>query len=189
MGGYVPRGRRHAGSVGRDNMRFQEGVSMQAPEQLDQQGKGSGPPVDPAIAQAERQRLAQQWVLQQQTSGVAKPKEIIDDGGGGDKKNKEIYVGNLLVGIVTADTLKQLFDSSLAVAFPNQNPLFKPVIHVQMAFDLKYAFIQLRTEEMAAAAIQLSGMELCGRPMTIARPSGWADPSSVAVMEAPDATL
>ena len=40
-----------------------------------------------------------------------------------------------------------------------------------MALDMKYAFIQLQTEEMATAAIQLNGMELCGRQMTIARPS------------------
>lgn len=44
-----------------------------------------------------------------------------------------------------------------------------------MALDMKYAFIQLQTEEMATAAIQLNSMELCGRQMTIAWPSGYVN--------------
>lgn len=147
--------------------------------------------VDPAVVQAQRQKQAQQWVLQQQAAAFTGIYEQGDDGlGRGNKKNKEIYVGNLLAGVVTADTLKQLFDSSLSIAFPNEeNPLVKPVVHVQMASDMKYAFIQLQTEEMASAAIQLNGMELCGRHMTIARPSGWVDPSLAAAVAAKAAKL
>lgn len=161
------------------------GSTKQQPEQLG----GTAAVVDPAIAQAERQRQAQQWVLQQQAAGFTRLKEQSEDGLGGNKKNREIYVGNLLVGVVTADTLKQLFDSSLAVAFPNENPLVKPVVHVQMSFDMKYAFIQLQTEEMAGAAIQLNGVELCGRQLNIARPSGWVDPSLAAAVAAQAATM
>ena len=145
--------------------------------------------VDPAAAQAERQRQAQRWILEQQAAGFRRLKEQSVEGLGGNKKNKEIYVGNLLVGVVNADALKSLFNSSLAVAFPNENPLVKPVAGIQMSSDMKYAFIQLQTEEMATAAIQLNGMELCGRPLTIARPSGWVDPSLAAVVAAKAANL
>lgn len=203
-GGYVPRHRRTTGSLRRDNGRGKAGVSIHDPLGLTKKqelrvsdGKVSddvptaAAEVDPAVVQAERQRQAQQWVLQQQAAAFTRIYEQGDDGlGGGNKKNKEIYVGNLLVGVVTADTLKQLFDSSLSIAFPNkENPLVKPVVHVQMASDMKYAFIQLQTEEMASAAIQLNGMELCGRHMTIARPSGWVDPSLAAVVAAKAAKL
>ena len=70
----------------------------------------------------------------------------------------------------------QLFNSSLEAAFPSSaNSLIKPVVSIQMSQDSKYAFVELATEEMASAALQLHGMELCGRAMSIARPSGWVD--------------
>lgn len=186
--GYVPRHRQPAGSFGRDDVRGKAGLSIHGPL-LTANGLGSSAVVDAAAAQAERRRQAQHWIAQQQASGFSR----LGGGGGGDglgnKKSKEIFVGNLLFGVVTVDTLKTLFDSSLSVAFPNANPLIKPVVHVQMASDMKYAFIQLQTEEMASAAIQLNGMELCGREMTIARPSGFVDPSLAAAVAAQAALL
>eukprot|EP00227_Mantoniella_beaufortii_P014480 CAMPEP_0197576146 /NCGR_PEP_ID=MMETSP1326-20131121/1271_1 /TAXON_ID=1155430 /ORGANISM="Genus nov. species nov., Strain RCC2288" /LENGTH=364 /DNA_ID=CAMNT_0043139007 /DNA_START=510 /DNA_END=1604 /DNA_ORIENTATION=- len=193
IGGYVPRDR-HEG------VKRKAGLSVH-----DQRGStklpGGGnkadddrapappavvlPVVDPAKAQAERQRLAQQWVLQQQAASmIPRLQGQADVAPGANKKHREIYVGNLLVGVVTGETLRQLFDSSLAVAFPNANPLIKPVINVQMAFDWKYAFVELQTEEMASAAIQLNGMELCGRQLNIARPSGYVNPSTAAAVAA-----
>lgn len=135
--------------------------------------------IDAEQARLERQKKAQQWVLQQQAASIMAVQGQSDVPLGGNKKNREIYVGNLLVGVVQADTLRQLFDSALAAAFPNAHG-GKPVVNVQMASDFKYAFVELQTEEMASAAIQLNGMELCNRPLNIARPSGWVDPRTAA---------
>ena len=81
----------------------------------------------------------------------------------GNRLAREVYAGNLLVGVVNAESLRQFFDSSMAVAFPSDNPFVKPVIEVRMSHDLKFAFVELRTEEMATAALQLNGTNLCGR--------------------------
>ena len=102
----------------------------------------------------------------------------------GNRLAREVYVGNLLVGVVNAESLRQFFDSSMAVAFPSDNPFVKPVIEVRMSHDLKFAFVELRTEEMATAALQLNGTNLCGRAMVIARPSGYVDSIAVAQLAA-----
>ena len=47
----------------------------------------------------ERQLKAQQWVLQQQAVNLSMS-----------KKAREIYVGNLLMGVVTADIIRELFN-------------------------------------------------------------------------------
>ena len=90
----------------------------------------------------------------------------------------------MLVGVVNADSLRQFFDSSMAVAFPSDDPFQKPVIDVRMSQELNFAFVELRSEEMATAALQLSGTNLCGRPMVIARPSGYVDSKAVAQLAA-----
>lgn len=59
------------------------------------------------------------------------------------KKNREVYVGNLAVGVVTADLLTTFFNTALRAAFPQVAG--DPVMAVQQAMDGKYAFVELRT--------------------------------------------
>jgi splicing factor U2AF subunit len=66
-------------------------------------------------------------------------------------------VGNLVAGLVTEDALRQLFNSTMAAAFPgNMVPGMDAVVSVSMHSEGRYAFVELRSPEMASAALQLS---------------------------------
>lgn len=87
------------------------------------------------------------------------------------KKFKEVYVFNLAqtqtgVLMVTAQMLEQLFDASLTTLAP------KPVQLVTM-WPKNYAIIEFKTAEIATAAMQLNGIDLCGRPLRVVRPEGY----------------
>eukprot|EP00803_Ostreobium_quekettii_P000471 evm.model.scf_2176EXC.2 EVM.evm.TU.scf_2176EXC.2 scf_2176EXC:19396-21727(-) len=57
----------------------------------------------------------------------------------------------------------------------------EPVISVSMHSDGRYAFVELRTPEMATSALQLSGqVQLFGQSISVGRPSGYVDPSKAA---------
>lgn len=69
----------------------------------------------------------------------------------------QVYVGNLVAGLVTEDALRQLFNSTMAAAFPNLLAQgLEAVVSVSMHSEGRYAFVELRTPEMASAALQLS---------------------------------
>ena len=42
-----------------------------------------------------------------------------------------------------------------------------------MAPDMKYSFVEMRTAEIATAAIVLDKVELCGRALNVGRPAGY----------------
>lgn len=58
----------------------------------------------------EQQLRARQLVLQQQAASAV---------AAASKTQREVYVGNLSAGLVTADMLRQLFNSTMAAAFPD----------------------------------------------------------------------
>ena len=66
-------------------------------------------------------------------------------------------MGNLVAGLVTEDALRQLFNTTMAAAFPAQAvPGLDAVVSVSMHSEGRYAFVELRTPDMASAALQLS---------------------------------
>lgn len=91
----------------------------------------------------------------------------------------QVYVGNLVAGLVTDDALRQLFNSTMAAAFPNLSAQgLEAVVSVSMHSEGRYAFVELRTPEMASAALQLSNqVQLLGQSISVGRPSGYVDPS------------
>jgi len=89
------------------------------------------------------------------------------------------------ITVVTPDILTKLFNSAMEAAqLPNSgiDAAHPPVIGVNLSSDGKYAFVELRTDEMATAAMGLNKLEVMGRELHIARPSGWVDPETVANM-------
>ena len=88
-------------------------------------------------------------------------------------------MGNLVAGLVTEEALRQLFNSTMTAAFPDKlTPGFDPVVNVSMHSEGRYAFVELRTPEMASAALQLSNqVQLLGQSISVGRPSGYVDPS------------
>lgn len=120
---------------------------------------------------AEQQLRARQMVLQQQAASAV---------AAASKTQREVYIGNLAGGVVTEDALRQLFNSTMAAAFPAQMVAgLDAVVNVSMHSEGRYAFVELRSPEMATAALQLSGqVQLLGQPISVGRPSGYVDPSA-----------
>ena len=58
-------------------------------------------------------------------------------------------------------------------------------MNVWMAADMKYSFVEMRTHELATAAIALDKVELCGRALNVGRPSGYVAPTGPAILTNP----
>merc|ERR1712046_111168 len=92
-------------------------------------------------------------------------------------KQRELYIGNLAAGVVTEQMLKELF-TAMFTNVPGVNSAGAPVINCSLDTSGKFAFIEFRTEEMAAMAMALDKVELVGRQISIGRPRGYVDPVS-----------
>jgi splicing factor U2AF subunit len=130
-------------------------------------------PAEIARQMQEQQLRARQLVLQQQAASAVLAAS---------KTQREVYVGNLTAGLVTGDMLRQLFNSTMAAAFPDMaQPGYDPVVNVNVHTDGRYAFVELRTPDMASASLQLNGqVQLLGATLSIGRPSGYVDPGKAA---------
>lgn len=76
------------------------------------------------------------------------------------------------------------FYSSLAAAFPDRVKLpdQPAVLNINMSGEGKYAFVELRDEDMASAALQLNGLDLCGRPLACGKFAQRSSSSAIAVI-------
>jgi len=102
-------------------------------------------------------------------------------GASDNKRQRELYVGNLTTGAVTAQMLKELFAVPLST-IPGHDPAIPPVREARCDPSGKFAFVEFTTEALAATALQLfNGMELCGRDMKLARPAGYVAPMDAIV--------
>lgn len=77
-----------------------------------------------------------------------------------------------------------MFDSAIGAAYPEAAATATPVVNINMHSEGKYAFVELATEEFAAAAMQLDKLDLCGRSLNVARPSGYVDPATQTAQQA-----
>jgi hypothetical protein len=123
-----------------------------------------------ALQQAEMQRQLQRQQV------------LLNNGAGGlnaamaaNKKQREVYVGNLVIGSVSDLMLRELFNAALAhfVADPVTRP---PVVSVTMDGSGRFGFVELRTEELAAEAMKLDKVNLGGREINVGRPKGYIEP-------------
>jgi len=90
----------------------------------------------------------------------------------GSKKARELYIGNLAIGIVTEQMLRDFFNTAMQGLAPDQAAV-PAVTNIWMAADQKYSFVEFRTEELATIAMSLDKVELCGRSINVGRPSGY----------------
>lgn len=140
---------------------------------------------------AEQQLRARQLVLQQQAdSAVA----------AASKTQREVYIGNLGGTQITAEALRDMFNSTMLAAFGDKVvPGLDPVVNVAMQPEGRFAFVEFRTPEMATASLDLSGkVQLLGVSLSIGRPAGYVDPvkalaaaqqSAIALAQFQDARL
>ncbi|EFN58712.1 hypothetical protein CHLNCDRAFT_50180 [Chlorella variabilis] len=128
--------------------------------------------------QLQKQLLAQQLMM---GGGMGAPGLAMPQAGGGTggtqaetaaRKAREIYIGNLAIGIITPELLREFFDQVFAhqVADPVSCP---PVTNVNMDTTGRFAFVEFQTEDMATKALEMDKVELCGRAMNIGRPKGY----------------
>jgi hypothetical protein len=78
----------------------------------------------------------------------------------------------------------QVFDSAISAAYPEAAATATPVVNINMHTEGKYAFVELATEQFATAAMQLDKLDLCGRALNVARPSGYVDPATQTAQQA-----
>eukprot|EP00884_Botryococcus_braunii_P018779 jgi/Botrbrau1/5585/Bobra.97_2s0015.1 len=173
FGGYVPRKRQEAPreAAGYSTSYVDPYAGLRA------QVTPSGGPEEVARQMQEQQLKARQLVLQQQAACAI---------AAASKTQREVYVGNLTAGLVTEEALRQLFNTTMKAAFPDKvQPGLEPVVSVSMHSEGRYAFIELRTPEMASAALTLSNqVQLLGQSISVGRPSGYVDPTKAQVAAA-----
>ncbi|KAI8472154.1 MAG: hypothetical protein J3K34DRAFT_467687 [Monoraphidium minutum] len=92
------------------------------------------------------------------------------------RKAREIYIGNLALGQTTAEVLKELFNAALA-GFVDNPATQEAVSEVKMdPVAGRFAFVEFISEELASQALTLTGTDVFGKGMKIARPQGYMGP-------------
>lgn len=92
------------------------------------------------------------------------------------KKQREIYVGNLTQGALTAPALAELFES-LMKSIPSFNAAHGPAVtNTQICSNGMYAFVEFRDERLASTAMKFHGLQVAGRAIKIGRPGGYVEP-------------
>lgn len=101
-----------------------------------------------------------------------------------DRKQRELYVGNLPIGMVTQDVLMELFAPACKYLPQFIEEKGDPVVNVTLNADGRYAFVEMQSDKLASAALSIyDKMELFGRPMNVGRPSGYTKPRVVETLE------
>ncbi|KAG1672585.1 hypothetical protein FOA52_010686 [Chlamydomonas sp. UWO 241] len=91
------------------------------------------------------------------------------------RRAREIYVGNLAVGILTPELTRELFNTVLA-PFCHDPVAYPPVIECKVDMTTgRFAFLEIRTEQLAANLLELDKMEVAGRSLKIGRPKGYEE--------------
>ena len=125
-------------------------------------GAGAGEARRPAPQPARRKETLEEraaMVVRQQQQAVASTSG---------RPERELYVGNLAEQ-VTQETLKELFELSLKSVF--QGDARDKVVGVRLHGEKPYGFVEFLDADLATAALSMSGVHLCGRPLTIGRPA------------------
>jgi len=95
------------------------------------------------------------------------------------RKQRELYVGNLPVGLVTAQTLKDLFSAPLRTMPGFDESLGPPVANCDLNPDGKFGFVEFRDEAICSIALKLfDKTDLGGRTLNVGRPRGYIEPGA-----------
>lgn len=106
------------------------------------------------------------------TGGVADSNALIMD-----KKQREVYVGNLPIGVMDKNTLEELFNQMLSHMVPD--PInAPPVYHVNFDSQGRFGFVEFRTRELANQAMKMDHLiQIQNRHLHINRPKGYVEPT------------
>mmetsp|Transcript_22746 Transcript_22746/g.68189 ORF Transcript_22746/g.68189 Transcript_22746/m.68189 type:complete len:408 (+) Transcript_22746:529-1752(+) len=160
----------------------------------------SGPPFIDSLQSARKSRNASLWCADPNGAAPGAAASLMDQAAAmgllpaqlaGSKKQREIYVGNLCQGALTAQGIRDLF-GSLAEALPGWSEARGPaVLNVQLAGQGMFAFVEMRDDTLASTMMKFHGLEVAGRPMKIGRPAGYVEPVTGAApaMDVPSQVL
>ena len=118
-----------------------------------------------------RLNMAQQWLQSNGYEETQKQNEIL-------RKRREVYVGNLIQGVVTPNILADVFNAILKKVAPKlceREVAGNPVVNVIMDSQGSFGFAELRCFEMAQIALRFDKVDVCGRPMNVGRPKGYIE--------------
>ena len=95
-----------------------------------------------------------------------------------DRKQREVYVGNLAIGVVTKQILEEFFNQALSHMM--QDPVATPpVININMDAQGRFAFVEFRSRELANQALMMDKLvEVYGRHLHVGRPKGYMEPTA-----------
>lgn len=133
----------------------------------------------PVELSADAQRKAAEFAAQQRVSALASRAATAY------KKSREIHVSGLALGNVpaTQEVLTAFFSAALAnmqcpsLVSVSPDP---PVVSVTSFENGKYSFVELRAQEQATASLTLTGTDVGGRLLVVARPAGFVEPPVLA---------
>jgi len=97
------------------------------------------------------------------------------------KKQREVYVGNLHPGVMTGELIRELFEPAcrLVPDFLETERTPSPIASVEFGQDGRFAFIEFVNDALASAALLIfNQVELLGKRMSVMRPQGYIPPSS-----------
>merc|ERR1712050_687364 len=125
-------------------------------------------PLEKMRRQVEQTLEAKLGLLQTKLDNARDPKN---------KTQRKIYIGNLTPNI-NGEFLRQLFTQTLLISYPQWNISGQDsVVEVQYRDGNKYCFLELRTIEMATAALQVNGVSVLGTQLQASHSTGYLDPS------------
>jgi splicing factor U2AF 65 kDa subunit len=92
-----------------------------------------------------------------------------------DRKQREVYIGNLAIGSTTSEVLKDFFNQAMAHLVPD--PVNGPPVHnINMDAQGRFAFVEFISPELAEKALVMDRVvEIYGRAMHIGRPKGYVE--------------
>merc|ERR1719399_883600 len=83
------------------------------------------------------------------------------------RRQRQLYVGNMAAGTVTELMLRELFTQVLTQCEGFSPLTGPPVLSVELRGEGTYAFVEFRDEELRETAMLFSGMEFLGRQVKI----------------------
>lgn len=106
---------------------------------------------------------------------------VVTTPGAADKKQRELYIGNLHPGVMSPDLLRELFEPAIRLlpdyAKLDHEKVPSPVLGVEFGGDGRFAFIEFVSEGLATAGLLIfNQVELLGKRMSVMRPQGYVAP-------------
>ena len=99
------------------------------------------------------------------------------------KKQRELYIGNLHQGVMTAELVRELFEPACRLLPEykemDQEKYPSPIASVDFGGDGRFVFIEFVNDSIASSALIIfNQVELLGKRMSVMRPQGYIAPTA-----------